>query len=414
MDAKIETLMQVPLFASLPRSEIEHLAATLQPRAYPPGAILLREGQVDDYFCIILQGQVEVIKALNTSDERQLAVCQPGAVLGEMSLFTEDGSHTASVRAQTPVQLLEMTRTNLEALLHRQPGMVYNMVRLLSRRLAESEHVTLLDLREKNRQLTQAYQELQAAQAQIVEKERLERELEIARNIQRSVLPQVLPQPPGYDMGALMVPARAVGGDFYDVIPLGEWRWAILVGDVCDKGVPAALFMTLSYSLLRAEAGRHASPGETLRSVNRHLMGINTSQMFVTLLYGVLDCAAGRLSYARAGHPQPLLLDGSGQVVQLPRAPGQMLGWFDDPLLDEQSFDFPPGGLLLVFSDGLSEATDAQGVELDTERVGQLLSAYGAATAQQVCDRLWEEAQAWTGEAGPQDDFTLLAIRAML
>ena len=412
MDSKIETLARVPFFASLPRSEIGYLAATLQPHAYPQGAILLREGQIDDFFCILLEGQVEIVKALGTVDERRLALAEPGAVLGEMSLFTEDGSHTASVRSLTPVQLFEMTRGNLEALLHRQPGLVYDLVRLLSRRLAGSEQTTILDLREKNRQLTLAYQELQAAQAQLVEKERLERELEIARNIQRSVLPQTLPSLPGFDLGALMVPARAVGGDFYDIIPLGCERWSIVVGDVCDKGVPAALFMTLTYSLIRAEAGRYDAPGEALRAVNRLLMNINTSHMYVTLLYGILDCATGRLSYARAGHPPPLLLDGAGRVVPLERGPGQMLGLFDDPLLDEQSLAFPEGGALLAFSDGLSEAADQRGVELDVERVAQWVGACGSATAQQICDRLWDQVQAWTSPTGPQDDFTLLMVKA--
>jgi len=412
MEARLETLTRVPLFASLPRVEIEHLAGTLQSRAYPAGAILLQEGQVDDYFCILLDGQVEIIKALGTADERQLAIGRPGALLGEMSLFTQDGSHTASVRTLTPVQLLEMTRSNLEDLLHRQPGLVYDLVRLLSRRLADSEHATIQDLREKNRQLTLAYQELQAAQADLVEKERLERELEIARGIQRSVLPQSVPKPPGYDLGALMVPARMVGGDFYDFVPLSEGRWGIVVGDVCDKGIPAALYMTLSCSLVRAEAGRYESPGETLRAVNRHLVNINTSQMFVTLLYGVLDCAAARFSYARAGHPQPLLLDGLYQPISLPQAPGQMLGLFDEPLLDEQSFAFPPGSLLIIYSDGLSEAANAQGVELGTERLNDLLHGSALLTAQEICDRLWHQVRTWTGAAGPQDDLTLVMIKS--
>ena len=300
-------LSHISLFSNLPQGELQHLAVALRERAFPEQAILLQEGSRDDYFYILLEGQVEIIKALGTADERMEAHRDKGALLGEMSLFSRDGCHTASVRALTPVELLEMTRDELDALLYRQPKLAYELVGLLSRRLEESEDTTILDLREKNRQLTGAFRELKAAQAQMIEKERMERELEIAHHIQVSILPQALPTHPGLDFGARIVPARMVGGDFYDVFPVGEGRWGIVVGDVCDKGVPAALFMMLTYSLMRAEAPRALAPGEALLAVNRHLLDLNPSGMFVTLLYGVLDAVTGRLTYARAGHPPPLL-----------------------------------------------------------------------------------------------------------
>ena len=227
-------------------------------------------------------------------------------------MFSEEGKHTASVRAHTPVRALEITRRDIDGLLHRWPLFAYELTRLLSQRLEQSENLTILELQEKNRQLTQAYEELKAAQAQIIEKERLEKELEVARQIQLSILPQELPAYPQHDFGALMIPARAVGGDFYDFIPLDQDRLGIVVGDVSDKGTPSALFMALSYSLVRAEAHRNSSPGETLQAVNRLLMEMNTSDMFVTVLYGVLDTARGEFSFARAGHPLPIVLDRKG------------------------------------------------------------------------------------------------------
>ena len=129
--------------------------------------------------------------------ERRLGVLHRGSLIGEMSLFSEDGSHTAGVRALTPLRLLEMTRPEFDALLHRQPMMAYDLVRLLSRRLERSENLTILDLQEKNRQLTQAYLELEAAQAQVVEKKKLEHELELAGDIQLQILPEVIPRLPG-------------------------------------------------------------------------------------------------------------------------------------------------------------------------------------------------------------------------
>jgi len=144
------------------------------------------------------------------------------------------------------------------------------------------------DLQEKNRQLAQAYEELKAAQAQLIEKEKLESELKIAREIQRNILPRSKPQISGLDFGMLIEPMASVGGDFFDYIELDQERVGLVVGDVSDHGVPAAIFMALTYSLLRAEALRATSPGETLRAVNRQLLNMNSSSMFVTVLYGIL------------------------------------------------------------------------------------------------------------------------------
>jgi phosphoserine phosphatase RsbU/P len=404
-------LRQVPLFAELPQAEIEHLAATLRSSQLAPGTILLREGHSDDRFYVLVEGEVEIVKALDTPDERLVGVRGAGSALGEMSLFSEDGCHTASVRALTEVRLLEMTRTQFDELLRRQPGLAYAVVRLTSRRLAESENATIQDLREKNRQLTIAYQELKAAQAQIIEKEKLEHELDIARKIQHSILPQAHPVAQSFDFGALMIPARAVGGDFYDLIRLGSDRIGVVVGDVCDKGVPAALFMMLTYSLLRAEVGRHRTPGGVLRAVNRHLMQINPENMFVTLLYGVLDCASGSFAYARAGQPYPLVLDAHDRPLPVPSGPGQPLGMLDEPRIDEQTVLLPEGGMALTFSDGLSEALDDGGEDHGVEHVCRAVSASRQGGAQAICNQLWQEVRT-TAESGNQlDDFVVVALK---
>jgi serine phosphatase RsbU (regulator of sigma subunit) len=411
LDREVQ-LSHIPLFAKLPRGELQHLVATLRAREFPEQAILMREGSRDDRLYIVLGGDVEVIKALGTADERVVAARDIGALLGEMSLFSRDGCHTASVRALTPVELLEMTRDDLDALLHRHPRFAYELIGLLSRRLEESEDATILDLREKNRQLTVAYRELQAAQVQIIEKERLERELEIAHDIQASILPQSLPTDPNLDFGARIVPAHMVGGDFYDLFPVGEGRWGIVVGDVCDKGVPAALFMMLTYSLVRAEAPRAGSPGEALLAVNRHLLDLNPSGMFVTLLYGVLDARTCRFAYARAGHPPPLLMDGAGRPVAVPVGLGNPLGLFDDPALDEQELTIPSGGAALVFSDGLSDALEDEAGDRPWDRLCSAVASVPGATAQAICNRLWEVAQAAGADPGVQlDDFVLVAVK---
>jgi sigma-B regulation protein RsbU (phosphoserine phosphatase) len=408
---KEDLIGKIPLFAGLPSVELERLAKTLQVYEIPEGEILIQEGQADEACFILLEGQVEIIKALGDANERNLGVNSAGALLGEMSLFSQGRAHTASVRACTNLKALKMTGQDFDALIHRQPSLAYQIVGLLSRRLEESENLTIIDLKEKNRQLTLAYQELKAAQAQIIEKEKLERELEIARRIQLNILPHELPQHPGFEFGALMVPARAVGGDLYQFVPLNRNRLGIVVGDVSDKGVPSALFMSLVYSLMRAEAAGGSAPAKVLQKVNRYLLEINVEEMYVTLLYGILDFSSGEFSYARAGHPAPYILDESGEQVLQPIALGQPLGLFDDPVLDEQSLKLHPGGLALIYSDGLSEASDSRGEEFGATRLQGILSASIRKTPQEICGCLWEEVKLFTAELPQQDDFTVVSIR---
>ncbi len=407
---RAELIAEVPLFSTLPHTELERLADVLRLREFAPGDLLIREGDNDDFCCILMYGEAEVIKALNTPDERLLAVRPHGTLFGEMSLFDPQGRHTASVRARSPALALEMTRQDFDALLHRHPALAYDMVRQISRRLEDTENATILDLREKNRQLTQAYQELKAAQAQLIEKERLEKELTIARQIQDSILPDSVPQLGDFEIAALSRPAREVGGDYYDFISLDGDRIGLVVGDACDKGIPAALFINLANSLVHIEAPRNPSPEATLRLVNRHLLEMNRSGMFVALIYGILD-SSGRFDYCRAGHPLPLVLDENGRLLEPGLDNGMPLGILEEIPLDARSITIPPGGLALVYSDGLSEALDASGQQFGVERLEAELPAIRHLPAGQVCDRLWSLVQAFSGEEPQSDDFTAIVIK---
>lgn len=408
---KAQLISQVPLFAALPRHEIEHLAATLRPCEFPAETLLFTEGRTGDRFYILLDGEVEIIKALGTDAERLLAVRRASSFIGEMSLFDRRGRHTASVRARTMLHLLEMTRADFDALLHRQPDLAYEMVRVLSLRLDESENLTIRDLLEKNRQLKQAYHDLEAAQAQLIEKEKLEAELNVARTIQRSILPHDRPQLPGFDFGMRIEPMTSVGGDFFDFIPLGDGQLGLAVGDVSGHGVPAAIFMALTFSLLRAEASRARSPREALQAVNRHLLDLNDSGMFVTVLYGILNGVTREFRYARAGHDLPLVMDTQREVLRLEKELGQTLGLFPDPVLDEHSLTLPSGSLLFLYTDGVTEATNAAGEFFQAQRLQAVLSADRWVSAQDVCDTVWNALQMYSGVSAPHDDVTLVAVR---
>jgi len=305
-----------------------------------------------------------------------------------------------------------MVRADFDLLLQHRPTLAYEMVRVLSLRLNESHNTTIADLREKNRQLARAYEELKAAQAQIVEKERLEKELETARWIQQSMLPRTLPSRPGFDFGALLVPARAVGGDLFDFIPLANDQIGVVIGDVSDKGVPAAIFMALTYSLLRAEAIRSSSPAHVLQAANRHLLGMNKAGMFVTVLYGVLDCPDNHFTYARAGHELPLHLTRSGDLVVPALGLGQPLGLFDAPALDEQSVALEPGDMLLMYTDGATDLLNTQGQRFGPQRLEDVARASRGGSVQAFCDRLWDVLVGHQGSSVQFDDVTLVAIRA--
>ena len=407
-------LSSIPLFASLPEDEIRRLERLLQVSTFPPGELLFQEGHSDDKFYVLLEGQVEVIKALGSTEERLLGVREAGTLLGEMSLFNREGCHTASVRSLTSLQLLQVPHAELDALLHRQSQFAYGLVRLLSRRLDESENSAILDLKEKNQRLGEAYEELIVAHEQIVEKERLEKELELSGQIQQSLFPRTLPYIPGYEFSAMMVPARQVGGDFFTYFKLDKDRLGFVVGDVSDKGVPSALFMAITYSAIHLEAPHTHAPVQALRKINRHLLQMNASQMFVTLVYGILDCTSGDFHFARAGHPSPYLLNGAGQLLEVPVSSGQPLGLFDNLPIDEQHVQLPPGGILLLFSDGVSETKNIEGVDFAPDGLYQTMTANSMRPAEEICDQIWLDVQEHGRGLPQQDDFTVVVVKRIL
>lgn len=239
----------------------------------------------------------------------------------------------------------------------------------------------------------------------------LEGEMMIARETQKSILPMQTPRCDEYDLGSMITPARAVGGDFYDFIRLDKDRISLIIGDVSDKGLPAALFMALTFSLLRAETEHSDDPCQILHNVNRYLLKMNASGMYVTLLYGILDCPTGRFKYSRAGHLPPIILDGSGKVLPIKAGEGQALGILEEVKQSLQEVVIPPNGLVLLFSDGLNEAVDAQGVEFGFKRIHKELYNHREESATDICRNLWEAVLSHSGDEANQDDFTAVVVK---
>lgn len=252
--------------------------------------------------------------------------------------------------------------------------------------------------------------------AQVLELERLsnlEHELSLASEIQTGMLPRALPRLDGFDFCARMVPAKSVGGDFFDFIPLDRGRLAIAVGDVSDKGVPAALFMAMVRTLLRAETHPGGSPGGVLRRVNHHLREVNDKEMFVTVLFGILDGATRRFAYARAGHERPLLMDPRGGVQRLPRTRGRALGVFDEVDLEEQTLALPAGATLLIYSDGISDAMNRERERFGVRGIIRTLGGLVRPTAPTACQRLMDAVGLHQGAERQHDDMTIIALGAL-
>jgi serine phosphatase RsbU (regulator of sigma subunit) len=402
--------VNIPLFREIPPAELADMVKELPTETYPAGSYLFRDGDPGENLYVVQDGQLEVVLAADTPDEMLLKVCGPGEYVGEMGLILADGRRTATVRAKAPTHAWVMSRAKFAQALQRWPIIAYAMVNILSERLDATNDSTFRDLTEKNHALQKAYDELKAAQVQLIEKERLERELKVAADIQLSILPDVLPVTAGYDFGARILPARQVGGDFYDVYLLDEFSTGVVIGDVADKGVPAALFMARAHALIMAEADSSTSPGDVLRFANGHITRLQKSAQFVTALYGTLNSATSEFSYARAGHEPPVILRPDGTVERVPHAAGMSLGLWDEITLDEQVVKLEKGSTLVLFTDGMTDCRDPGGSAFGLERITATLSGLAGLSAQEVCDRLFDTLMRYQDGSSQDDDVTLVAI----
>lgn len=406
----LDILAQIPFFGGLPRGELIYLASALKVHLYPPGHILFCEGEPGDTFYIVIDGRLEVVLGLDTPDEKVLATLGAGEYIGEMSLLMPGGLRSATVRLKTEARLWEMTGSDFEALLARQPHLVNTVIRVLGQRLSRTNYDAYNDLLKKNHELQRAYDDLKAAQQQIIEKERLEKELQLAADIQMSILPRQLPARRGFDFGAFVDPARAVGGDFYDVFDLDARTVAVLIGDVADKGAPSAIFMARSHALITAEALRGGAPAGVIHTVNEYLTKKEQNNLFVTVIYGRLDCETGEFTYVRAGHELPMLLLPDGQVTTLPKQGGMAIGMFDQVVLREQKVTIPPGGTLLLFTDGMVDCRSPQGQPFGHAQLNQVFAGLRGLAAQQVSNGLHQALRQFQQGAPQDDDVTVVVI----
>jgi len=398
-------------FGDISADEVAALCQVARVASYPAGHVLCHEGALEHVFYIVAEGQVAITQRLGRDGERLLALRRPGEFFGEMALI-ENKPRTATVRTQTDTTVLEITEDIFNQFLRASPNMAFGMIRHITANLRRADQDAIADLTQKNTELAQAYDELKAAQAEVVAKERMERELEIAGEVQRSLLPSEFPPTPGYSFAGRNVPARHVGGDLYDVIRIDAEHVGLLMADVSDKSVHAALIMAVTRTLFLAHARRSLSPGEVALAVHNGILEVSSNDdMFVTVFYGVLHQASGRLTYVRAGQDKPLLYRAAGGPPELVDAAGRFLGMLPGLVLEERTLTFAPGDLLVAYSDGVPDAIDADIASYGTERLLALLEGVRAAPATEVCDAIFDDVFAFRGAAAAFDDITVLVAR---
>jgi len=243
---------------------------------------------------------------------------------------------------------------------------------------------------------------------------RMEQELALAGQIQSSFLPDVLPEVPRWQIAAFLQPARQTAGDFYDMIPLPNGRFGIVVADVADKGMGAALYMALSRTLLRTYALEyHTRPDFVMKVTSRRLLMDTDVTMFITLFYGVLDPRTGRLTYCNAGHSPPYILrsDSMGQIQAL-RKTGMALGTMPGATWEQRVVELAPRDMLVLYTDGVTDAQNESGVFFGQERLLEVAQMHADSPAHEAKDALLQAVQTFTGGAPQFDDITLLiAVR---
>jgi phosphoserine phosphatase RsbU/P len=247
------------------------------------------------------------------------------------------------------------------------------------------------------------------------EKKRLDHDLEIARDIQRILLPSEAPVVPGFEISGINIPARHVSGDYFDYVEVDKSKLGVAIADVSGKGVPASIIMAICRSVLRSQAAGNPSPADVLQKVNRQLYPDIKEDMFISMAYVILDHTDGGVTLSRAGHDAPILFDHETRTAVPVKPPGMVVGIDSGSVFDRITGDFPltlkRDDCLLLYTDGVTEALDANGDEFGPERMIECVRTSAPEGAPAIITRIIDELRVFVGAQPQNDDITLIAIR---
>ena len=361
------------------------------PVHYPAGHVLFGPGDYADRMYVIVEGEL-LLTQRGVEIDRMTA----GEIVGEMGMI-ENRPRNGTVTAVTDCTLIPIDRLHFATLIRQHPGFTTRIMTIISARLrrrTESE----------------------------VNRQALFRELTIGRKMQLAMLPQVMPDIPGWQFAAHYQSAWQVGGDFYDFIDLADSekssgsdpsqkQLGLVIADVTGKGVPAALIMAMARTLFRAESGKAQSTASVMEQVNKHILSDSRAPLFLSALYAILDTDTGLLNYASAGHNPPLCLRAAtGQIEELP-APGYLLGAFRGVQFTEQETALAPGDILVLYTDGVSEARDDGSRFFGEERLKEATLSAADCTAEEIVETIVSSVSSFTGPIDQADDLTILIAK---
>jgi sigma-B regulation protein RsbU (phosphoserine phosphatase) len=264
-----------------------------------------------------------------------------------------------------------------------------------------------------NHMAADLHQTINDLQRTTAEKERYAREMEIAKEIQDTFLPETIPEIPGFEITATTIPAMEIGGDLYDFIPMENNRWGFVIGDVSGKGVSAALYMALCRTQIHASGAAIADPAEAILRANRLIYDDGRSGMFITVFYAVLDPDNLTLSYVNAGHNPPLLIRGDPPTAQLLEGKGIALGVIEDFENRTMTFPLQHGDLIILYTDGVTEAFDKNEDYYGEERMIAAVARNRLLPIQDIKDALLADIRLFTGSAPQSDDITCILIKVL-
>jgi serine phosphatase RsbU (regulator of sigma subunit) len=401
------TVVLEKLFRSLSPADIDALRRVAKVKLYPAGAVLCQQGAAERVFYVLRQGTVKITQRLSDTEELLIGFRNPGEFFGEMALV-DHSPRSATVTATTVVDVLEIDEATFTRVLRDSPELALTLLHNSLTQLRGSMRREIGELQQKNEELRRAYADLQAAQAELLRNERMQRDLELAAHVQRGLLPKELPRVAGLSFAARAQPAREIGGDFYDAFQLDETHIGLLIADVSDKSVHAAIFMAIARALFHTEARRTLSPHEVVDAVHRLLLDVSSEDdQFVTAFYGVLHPDTGHLTYVRAGHDRPLLLHSDGTLDLLPGA-GRFIGMLEHLVIEECSIDLRGGDRLIMYSDGVVDARNAAGERFGFDRLAEVVQRRSAASAEALVAAIMDRVMAFQGDTPQFDDITLL------
>jgi serine phosphatase RsbU (regulator of sigma subunit)/anti-sigma regulatory factor (Ser/Thr protein kinase) len=387
------------IFRNVPYGLIEKSVARCPVRAYPAGHVFLRPGDRNHHVGLVVEGRLRV--HLGTLDSPDFTEIEAGECAGEMSVI--DGKPvSAYVVAAADCRLLLIDRETFVARILPIPEVARNLVSTLADRMRRSNDRMIERLKSS------------------IELQTLQSELSFAHQVQTSMVPERMKlehSRPEVECAGYMRPAQQVGGDFYDAFYIEPERLAVVIGDVCGKGMPAALFMARTMTLLRSEgmnaAGRTQRQHnlELIERANRHLCRANDAGYFVSVFVAIVDVSTGLLTWVNAGHPAPMLARGSSEFRLMGGPRGVLLGVNHAATYTVGETGLPPGSTMLLYTDGLTEAEDGKGELFGDARALALLNGSKNRDTAAIVDAAVEAVEDFAGGHAQSDDLTLLALR---